>query len=269
MVGRSDEKGVSNGVTQHSILRRTTGNASGVRPGGEDTRSANASRGAPRHSVLQKTTGDVLTTVFNGADHFGEPHDSDDGFVAWFQHLEGKPYIARITCADRYKFIINRTARKAIYTNTVCLQSANPSASFRPEQGMSRHHRRTLEKHELHTTISNGHRAIQRLLNCSEFANYRVAIILRDQFHCTAVFAEKNDGQYRLVLFDTECSVRFQRFNELCGFFPRHSKRYVYTRQNITPHKCDYYSWEELEKFISHEGEYPFNGTDLHVHKMR
>lgn len=37
--------------------------ASGVRPGGEDTRSADALSGAPRHSMLQQTTRDAQTNV--------------------------------------------------------------------------------------------------------------------------------------------------------------------------------------------------------------
>lgn len=114
---------------------------------------------------------------------------------------------------------MNERARTVIFTRIVYSQSRHLPVRARPEQGLTRLERRHIEWHELHCTINSAHRAIIHILKRADFENYRVAIVLWDQYHCTAVFARIMSREYLLVLFDTEYPTRFQRFNQLCEFF--------------------------------------------------
>lgn len=246
------------------VKHRTRTRVVGVPPRHSPQRIASTEgvlRGYPQLSPSQYITG--VVSSFDGRRHFGGRNDSDDGFLKWFKHLQNQEgYIPNF--AGKHEFLVNHTAKKAVYTKILCLLSKNQPARMTSEQGKPRGSRRPIESHPAHTTVRNGYSSIVALLNKEGYKDFTVASVLRKDFHCTAVFcdAEHSSGKAKY-----RTSKPLQQ-HMLWGYFSRTTERWVYTRTNITPKICDYYSWEELVKFTSNTSSYPFNQT-LIPHKLR
>lgn len=201
---------------------------------------------------------------FNGNDHFGPRKDTDNGFNSWFRHMEeNDPNIEKIT-KSRFSYLVNKQTKKAIFMKIAAKDSQKPSSRHRA--GKTRSSRRG-EQHPLQTTVQEGHQAIQRFL--TEFPDHSISMVLRNQQHCTSAFVRVENGQFKIVFFDTEPHKHFSRFDHLRSFFPANADRKIYSRSQFRAFHCDLYTWEEMRTYINTQNDFPFDKPNLVSHKLR